>query len=134
MSGRPPVPRVAAAPKTPLVIFDGDCGFCRFWIGRWKSITGDRVDYAPFQEVAARFPEIPREAFVRAMQLVEPSGEVFEGAHAVFAALAHVPRSGSFLWLYQHLPGFAPLAGLSYRFIARHRVAASTVTRALWGK
>jgi len=134
MNGRSTVSRVAGPPQTPLVIFDGDCGFCRFWIGRWKSITQDRVDYAPFQEVAARFPEIPKDAFMRAMQLVEPSGEVFEGALAVFRALAHVPRRGALLWLYRHLPGFAPLAEFSYRLIARHRGAASAVTHALWGK
>ena len=52
---------VAHPPDRPLGIFDGDCGFCRAWIARWRAETGDRVDYAPSQEVAARFPEVPAE-------------------------------------------------------------------------
>ena len=115
------------------MIFDGDCGFCRLWILRWRSITTDRVEYAPSQQVAARFPEIPPEAFARSVQLVLPSGEVFEGAEAVFRALARVPGRGIGLWLYRKVPGVRPLTESAYRFIARHRSAALRVTRALWG-
>jgi len=49
--------RVAQPPERALVVFDGDCGFCRQWVARWKVRTGSKVDYAPSQEVAARFPE-----------------------------------------------------------------------------
>jgi hypothetical protein len=33
--------RVAAEviPKRPLVLFDADCGFCRFWVVRWRAVT-----------------------------------------------------------------------------------------------
>ncbi len=128
-----PARRVAAAPEKPLVVFDGDCAFCRLWIARWESITAGRVKYAPSDEVAGSFPEIPKGAFDRAMQLVLPSGEVFEGAEAVFRALTFAPRRGRLLWMYRALPGFAPIARLLYRFIARHRSAGFTVTRFLWG-
>ena len=57
--------RVAAAPTTPLMIWDGDCHFCRHWIERWRVVTGGLVDYAPYQDVAAQFPEIPPEQFER---------------------------------------------------------------------
>src|SRR5712692_10008101 len=126
--------RVAAPPGKPLLIFDGECGFCRWWIERWKSITGGRLDYAPSQDVATRFPEIPGEAFEGSVQLVLPAGEVFEGAHAVFRSLALVPGRGGFLWLYRNLPGFAAVTEAGYRFIARHRTAGLAVTRALWGR
>jgi len=46
-----------------VLIFDGDCTFCRSWVARWQQATGDRVEYAPSQDVAERFPEIPRERF-----------------------------------------------------------------------
>ena len=48
----------------PLLIYDGECSFCRFWVDDWKDLTGDRVAYAPFQEVADQFPEIPLAAGV----------------------------------------------------------------------
>ncbi len=70
------------------MIYDGDCGFCRGWIRRWQLATGDRVEYAPFQEAAERFPHIPREQFARAVHLIEPNGDVLTGARAVFRSLA----------------------------------------------
>lgn len=92
------------------------------------------MDYAPSQEVAGRFPEIPPEAFARAFQLVLPDGEVLEGAKGVLAALAQGHGRGRFLYaLYRNIPGLAPLFELAYRVIARHRSAALRVTRLLWG-
>ena len=125
--------RVAAAPPRPLMIFDGDCGFCRRWIRRWKTETGDAVDYAPSQEVASRFPEVPPEAFTRSVQLVLPTGEVFEGAEAVFRALAEAPGRRWPLAAYRGLPGFAAVSELGYRLVAQHRSGASAATRVLWG-
>ncbi len=58
---------VAQPPPKPLLVYDGDCGFCKLWIARWREITADRIDYAPLQEAAARFPEVPREAFEHAV-------------------------------------------------------------------
>src|SRR2546427_12732897 len=86
-----PVVRVAVPPDRPLVVFDGDCTFCRFWIARWKSVTGDRLEYAPYQETAARFPEIREEGFARAVQLVLPTGEGFSGAEAAVTPFAEGP-------------------------------------------
>jgi len=125
--------RVERPPSKPLVVFDGDCGFCRFWIERWKSITGDRLDYEPYQEAAGRFPEISVEEFRRSMQLVLPSGEVFSGAEAVFRALSEVPGRGHWFAMYRRVPGFAPVTDFAYRLIARRRDVATFVTRRLWG-
>ena len=126
--------RVAAAPGKPLLIFDGDCGFCRRWILRWKSWTAGRVDYAPSQEVGPRFPEIPPETFRDAVVLVTPDGRWFEGAEAVFGSLALAPGGAWMLALYRGLPGFAPVTEFAYRLIARNRKAASAATTLLWGK
>jgi predicted DCC family thiol-disulfide oxidoreductase YuxK len=114
------------------MVFDGDCGFCRFWIGRWQSISGDRLDYAPYQAVAARFPEISVDDFRSAVQLVLPSGEVFGGAHAVVRALGEVPGHGHWLAMSRRLPGFTFATDVAYRLIASHRGAALRVTRLLW--
>jgi predicted DCC family thiol-disulfide oxidoreductase YuxK len=119
--------------EKPIMVFDGDCRFCRHWIDRWRSLTGDRVRYAPFQEVAGQFPEIPRDAFVHAVQLIMPDGEVFSAAYAVFRTLAFVPRCTWMLWLYQHLPGFAFVTEFFYGFVARHRNALYRLTRVFWG-
>lgn len=117
--------RVATPPGKPLLIFDGDCNFCRRWIARWQQATGDRVDYLPAQDpqIAQRFPEIPAFAFQDAVQLVEPDGTVTSGAEAVFRALDR-PR------VYRLMPGVFEWA---YRFVARRRGVFSFLTRVLWG-
>ncbi|PYK29997.1 MAG: hypothetical protein DME57_08395, partial [Verrucomicrobia bacterium] len=55
--------RVANPPPKPLLIWDGECHFCRRWIERWREITGDQVDYETSQQVGDRFPEISRAQF-----------------------------------------------------------------------
>jgi lipase maturation factor 1 len=134
----PPVliKRMSSDASRPILVFDGDCAFCRNWIGYWQALTGDRVEYLPFQSNAKRFPEVPVEEFQLAVQLFA-SGERYSGAEAVFQLLRYSTGSGSFkalpLWLYHHLPGFAAVTEGGYRSIATHRNAGFWITRALWG-
>lgn len=116
------------------MVWDGECNFCRRWILRWQQITGETVDYMPSQDprVAEQFPEISATQFERAVQLIETDGQIFSGAEAVFRALHRVRRSP--LWIYQHVPGAAPLTEAAYRFVASHRMFFSTLTQLLWGE
>ena len=103
--------RVAAPPTDrPLLIFDGDCGFCRLWIERWRAMTGDRVGYATSAEAAPRFPEIPAEVFARSVVFLTIEGDAFTGAEAVFLSLAQVRRGAFGLWCYRHIPGVARIS------------------------
>ena len=117
----------------PLLIFDGDCSFCRAWVEYWKDLTGDRVEYSPLVEVGERFPQVSQHQFKSAVQLVLPDGEVRSGAHAVFTALASLPDRRWMLWSYERLPGVAAVCDAAYRAIAAHRSALYWVTRQLWG-
>jgi predicted DCC family thiol-disulfide oxidoreductase YuxK len=121
-------------PTKPLLIFDGDCHFCRRWIARWQEATGDRVEYVPYQEAAERFPEIPSDDFTRSVVLIQPDGGIFRGAEAVLLSLAVAGRGRTAHWCYRHVPGFAPATELFYRAVAGNRHAASWVTRLLWGR
>jgi predicted DCC family thiol-disulfide oxidoreductase YuxK len=116
------------------MVFDGDCDFCKRWIERWRQITGDKVDYSPFQELSGRWPELPRSRYEQAVQLLSPDGSVDSGAAAVFRSLATNRRYGWLLRLYERLPGFAAAADIAYAFVARHRMFSSRITRLLWGK
>jgi lipase maturation factor 1 len=127
-------PRVSNPPPKPLMIWDGECHFCKKWIERWRQITGGKVDYATYQEAAHRFPEIPVEQFKRAVALIEPGGETFFAAKAVYRSLRYRPSRKWLAWSYDHIPGFAAISETAYKFIARHRGLGSTVTRLLWGK
>ena len=123
----------SGAPRTkPLMVFDGDCGFCRAWIEYWKQLTGERVEYAPYQEAASQFPDVPREEFTAAVQIFLPDGERRGGAYAAFTALAIGEKTRE-LWAYEHVPGFATVSEAAYRRIAAHRSAAYRITKLLWG-
>ncbi len=127
-------PRVSHAPPKPLMIWDGECLFCKRWIERWREITAGKVDYATYQEAAARFPEIPIEQFKRAVAFVEPDGEVFFAAEAVYRSLRYRSSRKWLAWSYDHAPGFAAISEAGYKFIAQHRSFGSIFTRFLWGK
>lgn len=76
-------------PSKPLLIYDGRCGFCKIWIDYWRTLTRDRVDYATSQDVGAHYPQIPKQEFSKAVQLVRPDGSVAGGARAVFETLGY---------------------------------------------
>ena len=120
--------------KKPLLIYDGECVFCGRWIARWKILTGDKVEYAPYQEVANQFPDISAERFQRSVQFVEPEGNVTGGAEAVFRALSYAPGKRWMLWLYQTLPGFRRLCEWFYRLVASNRILFSKLTIFFWGR
>jgi hypothetical protein len=110
----------------PLLIYDGHCGFCRIWIDYWKRLTGDRLAYAPSQEVADQYPQIPPEAFAKAVQLVRPDGSVASGAHAVFESLGCES-------VYESSRVIASSTDAAYRFIAGHRSLFYQLTRFTFG-
>jgi predicted DCC family thiol-disulfide oxidoreductase YuxK len=116
----------------PLLIFDGDCGFCRRWINRWKTLTGDRVTYAPSQEVAHEYPDIAADEFRKSVQLIEPDGRRTSGAEAVFRTLVY---GGSPGWLraYERSRWFAGLSEFVYGIVAGNRPTFSNLTRWFWG-
>jgi lipase maturation factor 1 len=126
---------VAARPPRPLMIYDGDCNFCKFWIVRWQQTTAGTVDYIASQEprVAEQFPELPRERLGASVQLVETDGTVFEGADAVFRALAYNRGFRWPRWCYEHVSGVAPVTEAAYAFVASRRTFFSMLTRMLWG-
>lgn len=128
--------RVAAPPPKPLMVYDGECGFCTLWIHRWRCATGESVEYLASQDrqIAERFPEIPREAFDSSVQLIEPDGSVYNGAEAVFRSLSHHPHFRWPLDVYEVFPPFAGISEWSYQLVARHRSFFSFVTKLLWGR
>lgn len=126
--------RVSDPPAKPLLIWDGDCDFCRLWIERWRQMTAGKVNYATYQKAADQFPEIPLDEFNRSLVLIEPDGTAFFAAEAAYRSLAYRPSLEWLSWSHDHVPGFAAVSEIGYGLIARHRKSASAITRLLWGK
>lgn len=117
----------------PTLVFDGDCGICRYWVAYWQGLTEGRVVYRPYQQAAADFPAIPLQAFRGAIQLIEPDGTVYSGAAATYRVLRYVPGRSAWWWLYARLPGFAAASEWAYAFFARRRGLLGRVSQLLWG-
>jgi len=107
----------------PLLLFDGNCTFCRHWVNYWQTLTEDKVDYQPF----------PPHERPEAVQLRLPNGPTLSGAAAVFRLLAMVPGKGIWHWLYRHVPGFVYASESIYDFVAAHRPLAHKLTHLMWG-
>lgn len=105
----------------PLFVFDGDCGLCRRRVARWRVALGDRVAFAPYQEVGERFADIPAAEFVKQAYLLDVDGRVYRGAGAVFKALSFLPRRRWLLWSYERLPGVHLVCDAVYRVVAANR-------------
>jgi predicted DCC family thiol-disulfide oxidoreductase YuxK len=123
-----------AAGARPVLVYDGDCGFCGYWARYWHKLTGDSVDYQPYQDVAAQHPSVPVAEFRRAVQYFTQDGQQASAAEASFQTLSHARGKGFWLALYRHLPGFAAISELAYAFVAAHREAFYRISLLLWGK
>ncbi len=127
----------------PVLVYDGDCGFCKAWIDLWREFTGNAVNYVSSQsldaEVKERNPLVRKSDFDESVVLILPTGEIYRGAEAVFRTLLRSLGSwtgiwAKILWLaYQYLPGFRGLSEWSYRLVARNRSFFSTLLHSLWG-
>jgi predicted DCC family thiol-disulfide oxidoreductase YuxK/uncharacterized membrane protein YphA (DoxX/SURF4 family) len=119
----------------PWVLYDKDCGFCRRWVARWQARTEGRVRFIPAWPALRWFLGIRRKEAQRAMQLIEPSGAIFQGAEAAFRMLLSSPRRAT-RWLARLglLPGVRTVAQGVYRVISSHRPMAARVDRLLFGR
>ncbi len=116
----------------PRLVYDGDCAFCRYMQTYAASVTGDAVEYRPYQEVLRDYPDIPAADFAETIRLFADDGR-HRGADAAFRTLA---LGGVGFWhlLCRHLPGFALFAEAAYRWTARHRSFCLRVSRILFGR
>src|SRR6266700_3986980 len=121
------------AQDLPTLVYDGECGICRYWVTYWQDLTENRVIYRAYQEAATDFPSISVSAFQRAIQLIEPDGHVYSGAAATFRVLRHAPGRTAWWWCYSDLPGFAALTERAYAFLARRRNLLNLLSKLLWG-
>jgi len=107
----------------PVLIFDGDCGFCttcaRF-LQRWV-VGADSVSVAPWQRLNLAELGLTEGQCRTAVQWVGQGGQVSQGHAAIAAAL----RAGHLVWrpvgAMLSAPGLSWLAGCVYSGVAAHR-------------
>jgi predicted DCC family thiol-disulfide oxidoreductase YuxK len=119
--GTQPVAPLEERPYT--VVYDGNCKVCNRMI---KGLRGwDRkgaLAILPSQApgVKERFPWIAERAFNESLQLVDGSGQTWQGAAAIEQLLELLPRGRLISWVFK-VPLMRGLADRSYRWFARNR-------------
>lgn len=104
----------------PMLIFDGDCGFCTTVARRGAGWLGlEHVE--PWQFLDLDSLGVTREQCEAAVQWVAEDGSVASAQYAVIRALRHAGGVWSVLGRVVALPGIHRLAGVVYRWVAKHR-------------
>jgi len=121
--------------EKPVMVWDGNCGFCHYWITRWKSKTGDRINYKAFQEAADQFQDIPLKEFKKASRLIEPNGLVYSGPDSAYRSFTYFEDEASrwHTW-YIKSAWFTFLSDHAYNFIAKNRNTMFVITKICFGK
>ena len=120
-----PQDRVTIHPSLPVLVFDGECGFCTTCarVLQRGVFRNGSPSVAPWQRLDLDELQLTAEQCAQAVQWVGEDGQVASG-HAAIAAALHagrpVWRPGGKLLM---APGFSWLAGRLYSWVAAHRDA-----------
>jgi predicted DCC family thiol-disulfide oxidoreductase YuxK len=110
----------ATEPGRPLLVFDGDCGFCTTSARVGQRRLGlDHVE--PWQFLDLDALPVTEEQCRQAVQWVAADGSVASAHEAVIASLRHAGGAWSLLGGVLALPGVRQAAGVVYRLVARYR-------------
>ncbi len=115
------------------MVWDGHCGFCRYWTTRWYKITGDKVEYRPYQDAAADFTDIDPRLFKQASRLIETDGLVYSGPRSAYRTLTYGSKWGFLDKWYASKKWFQKLSDGGYNWVAKNRNFMFKLTKAMYG-
>ena len=118
----------------PLMAWDGDCGFCHYWVLKWKCLSGDKVEYRPYQNVAADFPDIELKYFQQAIRFIDTDGRIYTGPAAAFQSFRYGKKWRWVMPLYNNFWLFRYLSDHFYRFVSRNRPVMYKICVAMLGR
>ncbi|MFJ9574877.1 thiol-disulfide oxidoreductase DCC family protein [Streptomyces sp. NPDC101191] len=105
----------------PVLVYDGDCGFCTTSARFAERRVGPRCDIVPWQFTDLRALGVTPERAAYEVLWVTPPGAVYGGAEAVAKALLSAGGAWAPLGAMLLLPGVRWGARRAYRVIAAHR-------------
>ena len=124
MARQPQLPDPDALSDADVVIYDGDCNFCRLQVQNLRRLDlgGPRLAFISLHDrrVAERFPDLPHDRLMKEMVVVDTQGRRHGGADAVRYLSRRLPS----LWPAApvlHLPGTARLWRYLYQQVAKRR-------------
>ena len=122
------LPSPAELPAADVVIFDGQCRFCRRQVERiFRADSGGRLAFVSLHDplVAERWPDLSHDQLMNEMTIIDRRGKRHGGAGAFKYLTRRLPRWWALAPI-MHFPGVMPIARWAYRQIAKRRYR--------WGK
>jgi predicted DCC family thiol-disulfide oxidoreductase YuxK len=112
---------IQATPARPLLVFDGDCGFCTTWVNRLRDWLPYFPEAVPWQWEDLDALGLTIEDVTDFAWYVTPRHS-YAGAMCFSALLRDQPRVGlRFLGWIMATPPFSIVAALGYNFVSKHR-------------
>lgn len=119
--------------EKPILVWDGACGFCNYWVTRWEQISEGKINFQTYQKIAEQFRDIPLKEFKKASRLITTEGRVYSGPDSAYMSYyISNPKSPWHRW-YVHHKWFQKLSDSGYNFIAKHRSFFFKLTKAMLG-
>ena len=117
------LPTIDDRPRAAVVIYDGNCVFCRLQVARlarWDRFGKLAFLSAHDPQTPHRYPDLSHEALMEQMYIVTPAGQRHAGAAALRYLSLRLPRLWALIpWLY--IPGSLPLWQWLYGQVAKRR-------------
>ena len=115
-------PQSTESQPKPLLVFDGECGFCRRLASKWHEKTGEQIDFTPANEITDNFRHTSLEGIENEIKLIYPEGRVYSGAAAAFKVIEQSQSPLRMLsWIYNHTHAFDPIWEWIYKIVSRNR-------------
>ncbi|MGW7101868.1 thiol-disulfide oxidoreductase DCC family protein [Streptomyces sp. NPDC054838] len=105
----------------PVLVYDGDCGFCTASAGAARRLLRPSCEFTPWQSADLQSLGITRERAEYEALWVTPAGEVYGGAQAVARLLLSAGRGWPVLGAVLTLAPMRWIAHGVYRVIAVNR-------------
>jgi len=112
---------MSARHPAPVLIFDGDCGFCTASAQLARRLVEPRLRISPWQQ--SDLSPAARSRAQEEVLLLDAAGKrIWGGADAIAVLLmaARSPLWAPFGWLLRSAP-VHPLGAAAYRWVSRHR-------------
>jgi predicted DCC family thiol-disulfide oxidoreductase YuxK len=104
-----------------VLIYDGECGFCRRRAGWARRHVDPDMAMRAWQDADLDVLGLTADQCQTAVQWVDPSGRTYSGGAAICAAL----RTGAWHWrtigVIGSAPGVRVITEWTYRWVARNR-------------
>ena len=118
-------------PKHPIMVWDGECEFCRLCADRFKSAGTDKVEFIPFQDLHSKYPKAPQLDYKKSVVFFSKNG-IRSGAAAIYGYYSEIGVQWP-LMLYKRLNVFSKISEILYQFIANNRKFFRQIGQVFWG-